>query len=50
MSIYREKKLNRILQGEIVAIMDNQTTDARIYATKESRGYQTSFRPKTFFI
>jgi len=51
MSIYHEKKLNKILQGEMVAILDNptSTTTARIYATKESRGGQTNYKHKTFF-
>jgi len=51
MSTYHEKKLNTILQGEIVAILNNPTSTntARIYATKESRGYQTDYKHKTFF-
>jgi len=51
MSIYHEKKLNTILQGEIVAILDNptSTTTARIYAIRQSRGYQTNYKPKRFY-
>jgi hypothetical protein len=39
-------------EGELVAMLKAKTNGglARIYACKESRGYQTDFRPKRFFF